>query len=148
MPPIEIRALALDDRDAWLPLWEGYQAFYKTQIPPDVTEATWRRFHDPQAPVYALGAWDGERLLGIVHYLFHLSTWTAGSYCYLQDLFTASDARGRGIGRALIAAVEDEARAHGASRVYWLTHETNAQAMRLYDAVADRSGFVQYRKLL
>ncbi len=86
-------------------------------------------------------------ILGIVHYLYHRSTWTTGDYCYLQDLFTAEEARGRGVGRALIEAVYERAQADGASRVYWLTHETNSAAQVLYDKVAARSGFIQYRHL-
>ena len=88
------------------------------------------------------------RLIGIVHYIFHRSCWTAGPYVYLQDLFTSSDARGKGVGRALIEAVYAAAKAEGAARVHWLTHETNARAMVLYNDVADRSGFLQYRKVL
>jgi GNAT superfamily N-acetyltransferase len=148
MAALSVRPLTDADRAAWEPLWQGYQTFYQTQIAPDVTELTWRRFHDPAAPLFALGAWQGEQLVGIVHYLYHLSTWTAGPYCYLQDLFTVPEARGLGVGRALIVAVEEAARTQGASRVYWLTHETNHEAMFLYDKVATRSGFVQYRKLL
>jgi GNAT superfamily N-acetyltransferase len=148
MTTLAVRPLAPADRAAWESLWEGYQTFYQAAIPAEVTDDTWRRFHDPAAPIYALGAFDGGALVGIAHYLLHLSTWTAGPYCYLQDLFTAADARGKGVGRALIEAVAERAGELGASRVYWLTHETNAQAMLLYDKVATRSGFVQYRRLL
>jgi GNAT superfamily N-acetyltransferase len=88
------------------------------------------------------------RVVGIVHYLYHRSTWTAADYCYLQDLFTAEEARGRGVGRALIEAVYERAKGDGAARVYWLTHETNTSAQALYDKVASRSGFIQYRHLL
>jgi GNAT superfamily N-acetyltransferase len=143
-----VRPLSPADRAAWEPLWLGYQTFYKAQISAETTEQTWQRFHDPAVPMHALGAEIGGQLVGIVHYLFHYSTWTVGPYCYLQDLFTAPDQRGKGIGRALIEAVYAAAHDTGASRVYWLTHETNAEAMLLYDKLADRSGFVQYRKLL
>ena len=87
------------------------------------------------------------KLTGIVQYLFHRSTWTPGNYCYLQDLFVADAARGLGVGRALIEAVYDKAKAAGASRVHWLTHTTNAQARILYDQVAENPGFMQYRKI-
>lgn len=148
MTALTIRPLAPEDRGAWEPLWLGYQAFYKVSLDPAVTEATWGRFHDEAEPVFALGAELDGRLVGIAHYLFHRSTWVTGSYCYLNDLFTAPEARGRGAGRALIEAVYAAARQAGAGRVYWLTHETNAEAMVLYNKVADRSGFLQYRKLL
>jgi GNAT superfamily N-acetyltransferase len=145
---IAVRPLEADDREQWEPLWAGYLAFYKTVVPPEVTDTTWRRLHDPSEPMHVLGAFLDERLIGIVHYLFHRSTWTTGDYCYLQDLFTADDARGLGAGTALIEAVYEEARAAGASRVYWLTHESNAVARSLYDTLADRPGFIQYRRIL
>jgi GNAT superfamily N-acetyltransferase len=144
---VKIRPLHPDERAAWEPLWQSYLTFYKASVKPEVTETTWARLHDPAEPMHALGAFHGEGLVGIVHYLFHRSTWTTGDYCYLQDLFTVEAARGHGIGRALIEAVYDEAKAAGASRVYWLTHETNEIARALYEKLAERSGFIQYRKL-
>jgi GNAT superfamily N-acetyltransferase len=143
---VEIRELASDDRSAWEPLWNGYLDFYSATLAPGTTDVTWRRLLDPAEPMFVLGAYADGRLRGIVHYILHRSTWSAGGYCYLQDLFVAPEARGLGLGRALIGAVYEKARAAGASRVYWLTHETNATARRLYDSVAENAGFIQYRK--
>ena len=145
---IEVRPLGADERDAWEPLWAGYLTFYESAVPPAVTDVTWQRLHDPNEPMHVLGAFIDGRLIGIVHYLFHRSTWTVGNYCYLQDLFTVRESRGLGAGRALIDAVTERARAEGASRVYWLTHESNSVARGLYDRVADRPGFIQYRRIL
>lgn len=92
-------------------------------------------------------AMGGERGLGFVHSIYHRSTWTTADYCYLQDLFVTGDARGRGVGRALIEHVYADARCRGMSREHWLTHESNLSAMQLYERVAERSPFVQYRKL-
>lgn len=147
-PSIDVRPLRSDEREAWEPLWAGYLEFYEASVSPEVTAETWRRLHDPSEPMHVLGAFIDGRLIGIVQYLFHRSTWTVGDYCYLQDLFTVPRARGLGAGRALIEAVDERARAAGASRVYWLTHESNATARALYDKVADRSGFIQYRRIL
>ena len=144
---LEIRPLRLDERADWEPLWKGYQLFYKVAIPEEATRVTWARLHDPAEPMEALGAYMDGGLRGIAHYLFHRSCWTIGNYCYLQDLFVAESARHLGLGRALIAAVEERARRAGASRLYWLTHESNAAARALYDQLAERSGFIQYRKL-
>lgn len=144
---IVIRPLRPDERADWEPLWKGYLDFYKATLPKEVYDATWARLHDPTEPMWLLGATVDGKLLGIVHYLFHRSCWTTGDYCYLQDLFVSEDARNLGLGRALIEAVEKAARAVGASRVHWLTHETNAVARALYDKLADRPGFIQYRKL-
>ena len=142
-----VEIIALEDRHKpeWSPLWKGYQRFYEVDIDGDTTDLTWRRLMDPSEPMFVLGALRDGALVGIVHFLFHRSTWTAGDYCYLQDLFTAPDARGAGVGRALIAAVCERATAQGASRVYWLTREDNATAIALYEKVALRTGFIQYR---
>ena len=147
-----VRSVEPRDRAAWAPLWDGYNAFYgrsgSTALPAEVTEMTWARFFDAYEPVHALVAEaDDGRLLGLVHYLFHRSTTSIEPICYLQDLFTGEAARGRGVGAALIEAVYGRARAAGCSRVYWQTHETNARAMRLYDQVATKSGFLVYRKV-
>ena len=142
-----IRPLSRDERAAWEPLWQGYLEFYESAVSPDNNDELWKRIHDPAEPIFALGACRGDRLIGIAHYIFHRSCWTVGDYCYLQDLFVAEEARGSGAGRALIAAVEQAARARGASRIHWLTKEDNHSARVLYDQVAQRSGFIQYRKL-
>ena len=144
---VVVKPVGPDEREVWEPLWAGYLTFYKTSVSAETSDVTWRRFHDPAEPMFVLGAYVDGKLTGIVHYIFHRSTWTPGNYCYLQDLFVSDGARGLGLGRALIEAVYEKARAAGASRVYWLTHETNAQARILYDQVADRPGFIQYRKI-
>ena len=145
-----IRPVAQTDFDAWKALWDGYNAFYgrsgPTALAPEITRTTWARFFDPYEPVHALVAERDGTLLGLAHFLFHRSTIQLAANCYLQDLFTAEAARGQGIGRALIEALYDRARQAGLPRVYWQTHETNAPAMRLYDTIAEKSGFVVYRK--
>ena len=147
-PAIAIRPIAFEERSAWEPLWKGYQAFYQVDLSDETTDVTWERLHDPAEPMGVLGAYVDGKLTGIVHYIFHRSCWTIGNYCYLQDLFVAEGARNLGLGRALIAAVEAKARQEGASRLHWLTQETNAVGRALYDKVAERSGFIQYRKIL
>jgi GNAT superfamily N-acetyltransferase len=145
---IEIRAVSEHEHAAWLPLWRGYQSFYKTDIAPEVSAVTWSRLLDPVEPMGAALAWHGPRAVGLVHHIRHRSCWSIGDYLYLQDLFVSPDARGGGIGRQLIEYVYETARAAGCSRVHWLTHETNTDAMFLYDRIAQRSGFVQYRLAL
>lgn len=146
-PPLSVRPLAASDEAAWRVLWRGYLAFYDTELGNEVYATTWARLLDQHESMLALGAFDETgRLLGIVHALYHRSFWTEGPYCYLQDLFTAPDTRGQGVGRALIEGVQAQARAAGARRVYWHTHETNATARTLYDQVATNAGFIQYRQ--
>jgi GNAT superfamily N-acetyltransferase len=145
---VTIRAARPEDFEIWLPLWQGYLAFYKATLAHETTLTTWQRLLDEREPMHAALAEVDGRVLGIVHFIEHRSCWTTGNYMYLQDLFVARDARGAGVGRALIAHVYADAAARGCSRVWWLTHESNTQAMVLYDQVADRSGFVQYRKML
>jgi GNAT superfamily N-acetyltransferase len=147
-----IRPIRKEDFDQWKPLWDGYNAFYgrkdATALPDATTRTTWSRFFDSYEPVHALVAEQNHQLLGLVHYLYHRSTISIAPTCYLQDLFTLEAARGKGVGRALIQEVYRIATEAGCGRVYWLTHETNATAMQLYDKVAEKSGFVVYRKTL
>ena len=143
-----IRPVGENEREAWNPLWAGYLAFYKSPLPEEISDLTWDRFHNADEQIYALGGYVGGELMGIAHYLFHRSTWALHRYCYLEDLFVAEAARGRGLGRTVIEAVYEKAQAANASRVYWLTQASNAEARRLYDKVADNLGFIQYRKAL
>jgi GNAT superfamily N-acetyltransferase len=141
--------VARDDYERWSALWAGYNAFYErvgpNAVPQKVTDQTWERFFDSYEPVNALVAEMDGRLVGLTHYLFHRNTVMIPPTCYLQDLFTSQAARGKGVGRALIEEVYERARVAGCSRVYWQTHETKQTAMRLYDQVAEKSGFVVYR---
>jgi len=144
---LAIRPLQTSERDAWEPLWNAYLEFYETQLPDSLSGVTWQRLNYPAEPMFALGAFSDARLVGIAHYLFHRSCWTVSNYCYLQDLYVARQARRQGVGRALIEAVEAAAREAGAGRLYWLTKEDNADVRAMYDQVAGRSGFIQYRKI-
>ena len=141
-----IRSAQSADFEQWLPLWEGYNRFYERTVPAEVTRVTWSRFFDAYEPMRAVVAERDGRLVGLVHYLFHRNTAMLAPVCYLQDLFTAAETRGQGIGRALIEAVYERAQAAGSPRVYWMTQESNAVARRLYDQVAENSGFIQYRR--
>lgn len=145
---ISIRAIEQRDFQAWKPLWDGYNAFYgregETALPEAITQTTWKRFFDPQEPVFALVAEDGGEVLGLAHYLFHRSTTRIELTCYLQDLFTSPSARGKGIGRALIEGVYLQAKDAGIKRVYWQTHESNAAGRLLYGKVARHMGFIVY----
>ena len=147
-----VRSVMPGEFDAWVELWDGYNAFYgrhgPTALPSQITRTTWQRFFDAYEPVHCLIAERDGQLLGLAHYIFHRSTIQIAPTCYLQDLFTSVAARGRGVGRALIEAVYDRARSANCGRVYWQTHETNLQAMRLYETLAERSGFIVYRKAL
>jgi GNAT superfamily N-acetyltransferase len=125
---IVIQPLRSDDHPHWLPLWKDYQAFYAVDIPPPVTALTWTRLLDPAEPAAGALAWQGAVAVGLVHHIRHRSCWTAGDYCYLQDLFVAPAARKSGVGRKLIEHVYALAARDGYARVYWLTHETNSVA--------------------
>ncbi|MBU6297400.1 MAG: GNAT family N-acetyltransferase [Alphaproteobacteria bacterium] len=152
MSNIVIRPVARDDFAQWLPLWDGYNKFYgrsgETALPGGITQMTWARFFDDSEPVHALVAESDGALVGLTHYLFHRSTISIAPYCYLQDLFTKEAVRGKGVGRKLIEAVCEQAKRAGVTRVYWQTLETNKTAMKLYDKLAEHSGFVVYRKAL
>lgn len=141
-----IRPACAADYTQWLPLWQGYQDFYRVQLGPAVTESNWRRFFDPAEPVHCLVAERDGRLVGLAHYLIHRSTWSVENICYLNDLFVDPRGRRSGVARKLIDAVYAAADAAGASKVYWLTHESNAAARLLYDQVASYGGFIRYTR--
>ncbi|KKX34029.1 GNAT family N-acetyltransferase [Rhizobium sp. LC145] len=144
-----VRPLEPSDRAEWEPLWQAYLRFYETELPQEQYDLTWERLNDPAEPMHAFGAFDDDgKMIGIVHAIFHRSCWLPESTCYLQDLYVENTGRGKGTGEALIEAVAGLAREKGAGRLYWLTHESNATARRLYDRVAQNSGFIQYRKPL
>jgi GNAT superfamily N-acetyltransferase len=145
---IRIVPLAANQHAEWLPLWRAYQAFYKVDIPADVTALTWSRLLDEKEPMGAALAWDGANAVGMVHHIQHRSCWTAGDYLYLQDLYVVPVLRGRGVGRRLIEYVYGIAKQRSCARVHWLTHESNTDAMHLYDRIAQKSGFVQYRHVI
>ena len=139
---IEIAPLRERDRAQWEPLARGYKAFYETELPDARYDETWRALIAGER-IHGLAAWQDGRMVGIAHYLFHAQTWSADA-CYLQDLFTAKEARGRGVATALIEAVTEAARARGAAKFYWMTKEDNRTARALYDRVARFKGFVRY----
>lgn len=146
---VTIRRLEADDRTRWEELWQGYLSFYESDVPNDVTQSTWKRLLNTDEEPYGFVAVDvNGRLVGITHYIFHRSTWTEGTYCYLEDLFVDPDVRNSGAGRALIAAVEAEAEVRGCKRLYLNTQDFNATARALYDKVMTKSPFIQYRKVL
>jgi GNAT superfamily N-acetyltransferase len=144
-----VRDIRAGDKAQWLKLWEAYNKFYgrsgASALPAEITDLTWSRFFDPDEPVEALVACVEGELLGLAHYIFHRSTTAAGHACYLQDLFTRQDQRGRGIARLLIENVCAKARRAGAHRLYWQTQDSNEVARSLYDKVAENSGFIVYR---
>ncbi len=149
MPPsVTVRPVRESDFEAWLPLWIGYNAFYgregTTALDPEVTMTTWRRFFDATEPVFALVAETQGKVVGLTHFLHHRSTTRIELTTYLQDLFTAPEARGQGVGRALIQGVYAAAARSGIKRVYWQTHHTNSAGRLLYDKVARHHGFVVY----
>jgi GNAT superfamily N-acetyltransferase len=145
---IDIRPVTKGEREIWERLWRSFQAFHNFAVSDEAMEVTWQRFHDPAEPMFLLGAYLDNELSGIVQYIFHRSCTTVRDFCFLNNLYVAESARGQGVGRALVEAVYAAAERHGASRVHWNVLESNAAALALYDRVARRSGFIQYRKSL
>ncbi len=144
---VSIRPLRATDREAWNALFAGYIHFYEAKVPDEVIELTWKRLIGEEEGFWGIVAVDGnDNPIGFAHVLFHPSTWSATSYCYLEDLYVDRNARRSGVGRALIEAVYEEADRRGATRTYWATKEDNSQARRVYDRVGVLTPFVQYRR--
>jgi len=143
--PVTVRPLEQSDHAEWRRLWTAYLEFYKTTVPEEVYRTTWKRLFtagefEPKGFIALLD----DKPVGLTHYLYHRSCWSLVDNCYLQDLFADPDVRGKGVGAALIEAVRQEAAKVGVANVYWMTHEENATARRLYDHVARRTGFIEY----
>ena len=148
MSEIEIRPLRKTDYGEWRRLWTAYLEFYRAVVPEEVYATTWRRLLDGgEFEPKGLLAVAAGRPSGLVHYLFHRSCWSTVNSCYLQDLYADPAVRGTGVGRSLIEAVHAQAARAGVSNVYWMTHEENDVARRLYDRVAKRTGFIEYDML-
>ncbi len=140
-----LRPIAQDDKDAWRALWAGYLDYYETTVSAEVYNTSFNRLIDPEVTDYnGFIAWAGLKPTGLVHFIYHRHGWHVAPVCYLQDLYTDPDTRGRGVGRALIEAVYTQADKDGAAAVYWLTQTCNATARRLYDQVAEVTPFIKY----
>lgn len=142
---VTIEPVIQQDYADWLPLWKNYQVFYRVDISEDVTRLTWSRFLNPIEPIFGAVAKCDGKVVGLVHYLFHRSTWADTDYCYLEDLFVSEEVRGKQIGKQLIEYVQQQARKRHSAHLYWHTHETNLRGQRLYDWVARKSGMIEYR---
>jgi len=145
---LRIRPITNIDYEAWLPLWDGYNAFYgrqgETALDLKITQTTWVRFFNDNEPVNAFVAEQNGKLVGLVHFIFHRSTTRLSDVCYLQDLYVDKDLRGAGIGRQLIKAVYDAALTAGSTRVFWQTQDSNIAGRALYDKIAKHLGFIVY----
>ena len=144
--PITIRPVELKDADEWLILWAGYLEFYKTEISQGQTQLTWQRLNDSDVGMYGLVAELEGKVVGIAHYSFTYSSWAKSPHLYLEDLFVNPEYRGNGIGKALILALDEPARARGSEKIYWETHKDNKVARSLYEGIAELSEFVTYSR--
>ncbi|AIZ35010.1 N-acetyltransferase family protein [Pseudomonas sp. K1(2024)] len=146
MSTVTLRPVRAEDHAAWLPLWQAYLRFYETTLAEEVSANSWQRLLDPSEPTHSTLAWVDGKAVGMVNFIYHRSNWSIENACYLQDLYVDPQQRGLGIGRQLIEHVCATAKAAGCIKVHWLTHETNATAIGLYQQVAERPGFIQFRK--
>lgn len=142
---IAIKSLTKEQKSQWLLLWQAYLNFYQSELTQTVTDTTWQRIIDDTSPIYGFGAWQGDCLVGLVHVVLHPNTWNDTDCCYLEDLFVSETVRGQGIGRKLIESVYAFAQAKNCNRVYWVTQVSNVTAQKLYDRLATKTDFIQYR---
>lgn len=145
---MQILPLTAQDKTNWQALWQGYLEFYQTDLPQATTENTWQKIIDETSPIFGFGAFLDDKLIGFVHVVLHPNTWNTTDCCYLEDLFVKENGRGKGVGRMLIKYVYQFAKDKNCNRVYWVTQEGNVSARRLYDDIAKKMDFVQYRHTL
>ena len=140
-----IRALTNQDYAQWLPLWQQYLDFYQSTLPPEVTDVTWQRLIAHPPLIQGYGFFADERLLGFVHFHYQWSSWYLERVIYLQDLFVAPEARRQGIARRLIDYIYQVAAAQHCARVFWITGSSNHTAQALYDQLAQKMDYIQYK---
>ena len=144
---LTIRPIETSDQSVWKSLWTAYLDFYETTVSEEVYDITFSRLCDPTRDMQnGLLAFDGEKAVGLVHYIYHVHNWRIEDVCYLQDLYTRPDARGKGVGRSLIEAVYARADANGTPAVYWLTQDFNVTARHLYDRIGTVTPFIKYNR--
>lgn len=147
MPALIVRPLRAEDQTQWSEMWTAYLEFYETGVAPEVYDSTFARLlGDDPRDFSAFVAEQGDRLVGLTHFLFHRHAWKIEDVCYLQDLYARPDCRGTGVGRALIEAVYDAADKNGTPAVYWLTQDFNETARKLYDRIANETPFIRYQR--
>lgn len=132
-------------KSEWLQLWQEYLTFYEENLSLEITNGTWEKFLNPNELMNAFVLFDGDTMVGFIHYVFHPSTWAKGNYCYLEDLFVTENARNKGYARKLINAVREAAKKNNSERLYWVTGESNKVAQSLYNKIAEKTEYFQYR---
>ncbi len=134
--------------EQWLPLWQEYLNFYKTQLSNEQISLSWKRItNSEQADMFGFAIQVNDEVVGFVHLISHMSMWTDKPCCYLQDLYVNAQLRNQGLARKLIEH-SYQVCSGKYDRVYWLTHESNLTAQYLYDRIATKTGFIQYKKAL
>ena len=139
-----IRPIEARDEARWRALWEGYCRFYEREPSEAIAAHAWARIMDAGAPVHAIVAERGARVIGMANYIIHDNTATLTPVCYLQDLFVDPEERAHGVGKQLIDWLVAEMARRGWSRLYWNTKENNYRARGLYDKYTPHSGFLRY----
>lgn len=144
-PVVTIRPASPEDEPRWRSLWDGYCAFYETEVPEEVTANLWRRILTSEEVVHGLVAVnENGDILGFTHYVLHPHTWSSKTVCYLEDLYVTPGARGKRIAQRLIESVIALGKENGWKRVYWHTEEDNATARRVYDRFTPADPYVRY----
>jgi GNAT superfamily N-acetyltransferase len=143
---LQIAPVEAAEFERLLPLIAAYQGFYEADdIRIERNRAFFRRFIAPSEEGILLRARDGEEIVGYACLFWHFSSTRAVETVLMNDLFVAEEARGRGIGRALIEASASVARERGSHHLEWSTRPDNLTAQRLYDSTgAERSEWVEY----
>jgi ribosomal protein S18 acetylase RimI-like enzyme len=140
-----VRELDQRDRGAWQELYAGYGDFYATPLSDEKADRVWAWLMDPGYEAFGLVAVDdNDSPIAIAHFRQFARLLADGIGIYLDDLFTAANARGTGAGTALIGRLEEIARERGAEIVRWITANDNFVGQKLYDRLDSRTMWVTY----
>ena len=144
---VEVSAVREEEFETLLPLIAAYQGFYEVaDVDNERNRHFFRRFIAPSEDGRLLAARDeGGVILGYCCLYWHFSSLAAQETVLMNDLFVAPEARGRGIGRALIEASAAVARERGAAWLEWATAPDNYTAQHLYDSMtSEKSTWLEY----
>lgn len=141
---VTVRPVAQGDEASWRALFRAYGEFYLTEFSPEILDGVWAWLMSDDHPELCFVAeWDGH-VVGFAHLQQQVDTFRAAAGWFLDDLYVEPAHRGKGIARALIAALSDFAKSHGGGDLRWITASDNTTAQRLYDTIATKTSWVMY----
>jgi len=139
-----IRTLELKDKENWIKLYCGYAKFYNVPMNQSILDTLWGWIHDNNHIVNGICYELNSNIVGIAHYRTMPRPIKAKYIGFLDDLFVNPEFRGQKIAQKLINHLKSLSKANNWDGIRWITHSSNENAKKLYDKIANNTGFVLY----